>query len=198
MNEMKVWGLRGQGAAAALLLGGLLVLEPDPGIARAQGLLPPTRALTAEQVERLEKVIRDKGTGVQLPTSIAGVLRLAPEQVGPGVRQATFLGDDGAKHGFALLNDHSGYLLFRRPPGVGLSVYRVDLKFHAVGAAREFQGARFIELAPDAARRELEEEIASWSRVLSPRGVSLPPVARPDAHKVRPPAASAAPAQPDH
>jgi hypothetical protein len=119
------------------------------------------------------------------------VLRLSPAQVAPAVRQVSFQGDDGVKHGFARLNNESGYFFFRKAP-TGLSAYHVDTALKLVAGAHNFAAERFIALPEKAAQDELNAEMIAWSRVLSPRAVSMPaPGTRP-----RTPADAAAPAPP--
>ncbi len=128
-----------------------------------------TRALSVEQLTRLELVVVRQGTSVPVPQPIAQAAHFTPTQVAPVVRQVSFLDDDGVKHGFAFLNDHSGYFLFRRHGDQDLSVYHVDLSFHIVGAAHNFQGSRFMELPEHEATDGLGGEILAWNRVMTPR-----------------------------
>jgi len=139
--------------------------------------LPRLDRLTEEQLLRLEKVALDKGTSIPVPGPIAAVLHLAPEQVAPLVRQVSFRGDDGTKHGFARLNDGTGFFLFRTVAANDMSVYRLDTNQKVLAAAHNFQGGRLIALPPAEAQVEVDGELAAWSRVLSPKGVSMP---RPD------------------
>jgi hypothetical protein len=160
-----------------------------PGPAGAQVLT--LERLTDEQLGRLQKVALEKGSTIPLPAALVAVLRFSPAQVAPLVRQVSFQGDDGVKHGFAKLNDDSGYFLFRRAPG-GLSAFHVDKAFKLLAAAHDFAGDRFIALAEKEGLDALNGEVVAWSRVLSPRGVSMPaPGTRP-----RPPAGSPPPAVP--
>ena len=130
--------------------------------------------LTDEQLGRLRKVALDKGTSIPLPPVLTAVLRLSPAQVGPAVRQVTFQGDDGVKHGFARLNDESGYFFFRHSPA-GTWAFHADKDLKLVVAAHNFSAQQFIALPETSGREELAAEMVAWSRVLSPRGVSLPP-----------------------
>jgi hypothetical protein len=129
---------------------------------------PAPRALSAEQVTRLELVVVREGSSVPVPQAIAQVVHFTPAQVAPVVRQVSFLDADGVKHGFAFLNDHSGYFLFRRHGDQDLSVYHLDLSFHIVGAAHNFQGSRFMELPENEANNGLVGEILAWNHVMTP------------------------------
>jgi len=173
---------------------------PDPAASAAAQKLAPAKAshaaplalsLTDEQRGRIEKVILEQGTNIEVPPPVVQILRFRPHEVAPKVRQASVLGQDGLKHGFALLVDNSGYLLFRRGTGTDLSVFRTDRQLQLIGAARQFEKDRFLELAPEEAQRELGAEIVTWARVLSPSGAVLPPP-RP-AGATAPPAPATAP-----
>jgi len=129
--------------------------------------------LTDEQLGRLRKVAIDKGTSVPLPPLLVGVLRLTPAQVAPAVRQVSFQGDDGTKHSFAHLNDESGYFFFRRAPA-GMWAFRADKDLKLVASARNFSAEQFMALPAKEGEEELAAEMLAWSKVLSPRGVSLP------------------------
>ncbi len=158
-------------------------------LAAASAQTPKLDTLTDEQLVRLRKVALDKGTSVPLPPALTAVLRLSAAQVGPAVRQVTFQGDDGVKHGFARLNDDSGYFFFRRSPN-GVWVFHADKSLSLVIAAHTFSAQQFIALPEGSGHDELAAEMMAWSRVLSPRGVSLPPPG------ARPPSDSAASARP--
>lgn len=145
--------------------------------------------LTDEQLQRLRKVANDQGTSIALPPAVVAILRLSPGAVAPLVRQVSFQREDGVKHGFARLNDDSGFFLFRKSGPQDLSVFRLDAAQKLVGAAHTFQGERLITLPPGAAQAAVDAELAAWSSVLSPRGVSLP---RPGAGTMEP----AAPGKP--
>ena len=137
--------------------------------------------LTEEQLGRLRKVALDKGSTLPVPAPLVGVLRLSPPQIAPTLRQVSFQGEDGVKNGFARLNDDSGYFFFRKAP-TGLSAFHVDASLKLVAAAHDFAAERFIALPEKDAQDELNAEMLAWSRVLSPRGVSMPaPGARPRA-----------------
>jgi hypothetical protein len=96
--------------------------------------------------------------------------------------------DDGVKHGFARLNDGSGYFLFHRAPD-GVSAYHVDKDFTLVDAAHNFGSDRFVALPAKPAQDDINAEVAAWSRVLSPKGVSPPPGPSPKPATDAPPAA---------
>ena len=44
-----------------------------------------------------------------------------------------------------------------------------------MSAAHTFQGGRLIDLPAAEAQAGVDAELSAWSRVLSPRGVMLPP-----------------------
>ena len=130
--------------------------------------------LTDEQLGRLRKVALDKGSTIPVPSVLVGVLRLSPAQIAPAVRQVSFQGEDGVKHGFARLNDDTGYFFFRRSPA-GLWAFHADKELKLTAGARNFSAAQFIALPQKDGQEEFAAEMVAWSRVLSPRGVSLPP-----------------------
>jgi hypothetical protein len=129
--------------------------------------------LTEEQLGRLRKIALDQGSTIPVPPLLVGVLRLSAGQIAPSVRQVAFQGDDGAKHGFARLNDGSGYFFFRRSPA-GLWAFHADPRLVLVVAARNFSTEQFIALSAKDGQEAFAAEMVAWSRVLSPRGVSLP------------------------
>ena len=146
----------------------------EPGSA-ARALLAGAPLLTEEQMRRLEKVIGEQGSSVSLPPSLTSALLLSTPQVAPTVRQAAFEDAGGPRHGFALLNDGSGYFLFARGTDRSVSGFHVDRAFHLVAAASSGADGRFLRLAGAAAQDQLGAEIRAWSLALSPRGVTLPP-----------------------
>lgn len=160
------------------------------GAASAQSLALDT--LSDEQLGRLRKVALDKGTSIPVPPALTAALRFSPEQVAPAVRQVSFQGDDGVKHGFARLNDESGYFLFRRAPA-GIWAFHVGKDLKLVVAAHNFSAQAFIALPEAAGREELAAELNAWSRVLSPHGISLVP---PGSATPAPPRQAASPAAP--
>jgi len=129
--------------------------------------------LTDEQLGRLRKVALEKGSTIPIPAVLAGVLHLTPAQIAPAVRQATFQSDDGVKHGFAHLNDDTGYFFFRRS-AEGLWAFHADKALKLELGARNFSAGQFIALPAKDGEEEFAAEMNAWSRVLSPRGVSLP------------------------
>ncbi len=167
---------------------------PRPAVIQPPSLLRLDR-LTGEQILRLEKIARDQGSSIAIPQPIAAALHLDAAQIAPVVRQVSFQQADGVKHGFARLNDGSGYFLFAREPDSAVTVYRVDKGFALLGAAHTFAGGRFISLDPAQARNRLQGEIAAWSGVLSPKGVVMPPPGKP-AHAAAPPASAPMPDTP--
>jgi len=134
--------------------------------------------LTDEQLGRLRKVALEQGSSIPVPPVLVGVLRLSPAQIAPTLRQVSFQGDDGVKHGFARLNDDTGYFFFRHSP-VGLWAFHAEKDLKLTAGARNFSAKQFIALPAKEGQEEFAAEMNAWSRVLSPRGVSLP---RPDAH----------------
>ncbi len=153
---------------------------PRPAVIAPPSLLRVDR-LTDEQVQRLEKVAREQGTSIGVPGPIASALHLEAAQIAPVVRQVSFQKEDGIKHGFARLNDGSGYFLFARGPDHGVTVLRVNNDFGLLGAAHTFAGNRFVALPPAEANDRLHGEILAWSGVLSPKGVVMPPPRKPPA-----------------
>jgi len=153
-------------ALGALLIACALLCEP----ARSMGI-----TLTSEQLTRLLKVVDKEGSHAAVPASVAGLLDLNPKQLAPDIKQVVYQDEDGNKHGFAPLNDGSGFFMFRAGASLGHSVYRVDEKMHLVRAARSLvRNGPLLPVAPNEAQRELDDEFASWSRVLSPNGPSAP------------------------
>ena len=199
MNAIRIWPARlrsagldlNRAARCALLLAGCLAA----GLCAAQDL--KAEKLTDEQLLRLRKVALAQGSSIPVPPPLVDALHFTPAQIRPSVRQVSFQGDDGVKHGFARLNDDSGYFLFHRSPD-GLSAYHVDKDFHLVGAAHNFGGDRFMALPPKAAQDEVLGEVAAWSRVLAPKVVTPPAPtggAKPPAGTAAPGAVPAAPPQ---
>lgn len=177
--------------AALLILAGALAPgagaasdTPAPAAASAlaaPGALPQQLKLdklTDEQLQRLRSVANAQGTSIALPPAVVAILRLQAGAVAPVVRQVSFQREDGIKHGFARLNDGSGYFLFRKDGPSALSVFRLDAGQKLVVAAHTFAGERLVTLPASAAQAGADAELAAWSGVLSPRGVSLP---RPEA-----------------
>lgn len=189
---------RGPPRSAVRLLPGLLCCAlaaptvaqqdaaPAPAAAAADAAapLPQGRALLPTELEHLERFTLEKGTSVPLPKTVVAALKMTPRQVAPTVRQSAFVENDdlhgGTRHGFALLNDDSGFFLFRRDPKSGVSVFHIDRRFRLIAAAHEFQGGRFLETDEVVALKELDAEIETWARVLTPGGapVVLPKPAR--------------------
>lgn len=143
------------------------------GAASAQA--PASGPITDEQLARLRNIAIDKGSTMPVPAPIATVLRLSSGQVAPAVRQVSFQGDDGVKHGFAHLNDDSGYFFFRRSP-TGLWAFHTDRDLKLVIGAHNFSAQQFIALPEPSGREELAAELSAWSRVLSAQAAA-PPVA---------------------
>jgi hypothetical protein len=146
--------------------------------------------LSDEQLVRLQKVALAQGSSIAVPPPLVGVLHFTPAQIAPALRQVSFQLEDGVKHGFAHLNDDTGYFLFRRSPD-GLSAYHVDKDFHLVDAAHNFGSDRFVALPAKEAQDEINGEVLAWSQVLAPKTVPVPPPLLPAA----PPAGGAAPAK---
>ncbi len=131
--------------------------------------------LTHEQLERLLKVVDKRGSRATIPRNVASILELQPGQFTPDVKEAAYVDDDGNRHGFAPLNDGSGYFMFRSGAALGQSVYRVDSALHLVRAARSLlRNGPLISLPDAEARKELDDEFEHWSKVLSPAGPAAP------------------------
>lgn len=148
-------------SAAALAVAALTGLC---GVAQAQS----PAALSDEQIGRLENVLLAKGTAIGIPVPVIDALHLSSAQVAPSVRQVTIQRDDGVKHGFAFLNDGSGYFLFRRDPDAQVAVFRVDKAFHLQAAAQQFGKDKFLDMAAAAAQAALDDEIRIWFNTLAP------------------------------
>jgi hypothetical protein len=133
--------------------------------------------LTKEQLQRLLKVVDQRGTRVAIPTAVASVLQLKTAQHTPDVKEAAYLDDDGNRHGFARLNDGSGFFMFSSGPSSGQVVYVVDPDLHLVHAARSLQrNGRLLALPDTEGQLELDEEFRRWSKVLSPGGPVVAPL----------------------
>ncbi|HEX4599546.1 MAG TPA: hypothetical protein VH278_17285 [Burkholderiaceae bacterium] len=154
-------------AALGRLLAGALLC--GPAWALAHGLTP-------EELGRLVKVVGKHGSRAVLPRDVISILQLKPAQLAPDVKEATWQDEDGTKHGFAPLNDGSGYFMFTGRPTQGQTVYVVDTDLHLVHAARTLvKGAPMIALPEAEAQQELDEEFSRWSKMLSPAGPSMAP-----------------------
>jgi len=133
-------------------------------------------SLTHEQLGRLLKAIDKHGSHTPLPRDVASVLQLKPSQFAPDIKEAAWQDENGDKHGFAPLNDGSGFFMFTSHPSQGQTVYVLDPDLHLLHAARTLlKGAPMIALPDNEAQRELEEELRRWSKVLSPEGPSMAP-----------------------
>jgi hypothetical protein len=172
-------------APELLLIAGSLLCLP----ASAAETPPPASTrettLTREELARLLIVVQKQGSPEEIPPSVASMLDLQPNQVTPTVRQVAFLDENGIKHGFGPLNDHSGFFMFRSGAAQGQSVYHVDSKLQLVRAARSFLRQQLMVLPDVEAQKELDEEFGHWSKVLSPGGRIVQPPASP----FKPPAA---------
>jgi len=139
---------------------------------RTAGVDPPASApidgLTDSELNGLLSVAASKGSDLAIPPPVSSALRLSERQHRPTVRQVTFQEPNGVKHGFAALNDHSGYLLFSRDPGGHVTVYRTGANLRLVRAAGNFTSERFIELPAKQAARGLQDELRHWSAVMTP------------------------------
>jgi hypothetical protein len=137
---------------------------------------PAGQTLTHEQLERLMKVIDKRGSRTKLPRSVASILELQPGQHTPDIKEAAYEDEQGYRHGFARLNDGSGYFMFRSGTSLGQVVYRVDSNLHLVKAARSLlKNGPLILLPEPEAQRELDDEFQGWSKVLSPSGPAIAP-----------------------
>jgi len=133
--------------------------------------------LTQEQLQRLLKVVDQRGTRVGIPPAVAAILQLKAAQHAPDMKEAAYLDDDGNRHGFARLNDGSGFFMFSSGPASGQVVYVVDPDLHLVHAARSLQKNGQLLALPNAeAQLELDAEFRRWSKVLSPGGPVVKPL----------------------
>lgn len=87
-----------------------------PGLSWSVSLLaradePP---LLEEHFTHLLKVVDEKGTKISLPPSVAGVLDLKPGAPHTATQVAFQEEGGGTKHGFARLDDGTGYFMFSR------------------------------------------------------------------------------------
>ncbi len=146
--------------------------------------------LTREELGRLLKVVDTRGSRTTIPEPVASVLKPKPSQHTPDVKQAAFIDEKGNKHGFAPLHDGSGFFLFSAGASVGQTVYVVDPDLRLLHAARSLslvRGAPLLALPEAEGKRELDDELARWSKVLSPGGPAVPaaaagkPLAKPPA-----------------
>jgi hypothetical protein len=167
-----------QRAALALLLSACALLC-GPAYCIEHGL-------TQEQLERLLKVVDQRGSRTPLPHAVASVLQLQPNQHTPDIKQVAYVDEQGVRHGFAPLKDGSGFFMFSSGASFGQIVYWVDPDLHLVRAARSLMRNGPLLALPDAeARRELDDEFLQWSKLLSPNGavVRPKPVPAPDQSK---------------
>lgn len=138
------------------------------------------QTLTLEELARLLKVVDERGSHITIPQQVATVLQLQPAQYSPDIKEAAYLDEAGLKHGFGLLNERSGYFMFRSGASQGQTVYVVDQSLHLVRAARSLiVNGPLIPLPEAEAQQELEDEFHHWSKVLSPGGPSAPKTATP-------------------
>jgi len=135
------------------------------GPARALGV-----ALTQAQLAQLVKVTDREGTFTRLPPTVTSALELQARQVEPAIKEVAYVDEAGVRHGFAALNDSSGYFLFHRDASNALSLFHVDSQLKLVRAAHSFVNDRLVSLPESDAVHELSEEFASWSKVLKPAG----------------------------
>ncbi len=142
--------------------------------------------LTHEELGRLLKVVDERGTRTTIPRAVASTLQLKAGQYTPDVKQAAYRDEEGNRHGFARLNDGSGFFMFSSGASLGHVVYVVDSDLHLVHAARSLLKNGPLLVLPEAeAQRELDEEFHRWSKLLSPNGpvVAPRPFPQPDAAK---------------
>src|SRR5215469_15983882 len=86
----------------------------------------PIGHLTHEELGRLLKVVDKHGSRAVIPRAVASVLQLKPGQATPDVKEAAYLDEAGNRHGFAPLNDGSGFFMFTSGKSLGQVVYVVD------------------------------------------------------------------------
>ena len=132
--------------------------------------------LTQDEMSRLLKVVDRHGSYTTIPADVASVLKLTPAQHTPDIKQVAYEDDKGNRHGFAPLNDGSGFFLFSAGPLRRQTVFVLDTEQHLLHAARNLQSnGPLIGLPSQEAQQELDEELRRWSKVLSPEGPSMPP-----------------------
>jgi hypothetical protein len=155
-------------AVGALLIACALLSEP----ARSVDI-----TLTQEQLQRLLKVVDDKGSRAAIPGPVAAILQLYPKQLAPDVKLVAYQDEDGNKHGFAPLNDSSGYFMFRSGASFGQVVYRLDSNMRLVRAARSLlKNGALLPLPQAEAQKELDDEFVHWAKVLSPNAPTVEPL----------------------
>ena len=142
------------GATAAVLAAGAPAARADE---------PP---LIEENFNHLLKVLSEKGTPIVLPPEVTSVLRIGSGQKASAV-QVAMQQDDGAKHGFARLDDGSGFFMFVRTQASAVTVFHVTPELKLVRAAGSFANNRMIPMPMPTAQKKLAEEFAAWSTVLS-------------------------------
>jgi len=168
-----------QRAALALLLSAWALLS-GPAYCVEHGLTP-------EQLGRLLKVVDQRGSRTTIPHAVASVLQLQPSQHTPDIKQVAYVDEEGGRHGFAPLHDGSGFFMFRSGASFGQIVYLVDPDLHLVRAARSLLKNGPLLALPDAeARRELDDELRQWSKLLSPNGAVVRPKPGPAADQGKP------------
>jgi hypothetical protein len=172
------------GLASAIVTVWLVTCVAAPGLASAKD----GPRLNKVQVDQIRKVIEQQGTKIPVPPPIATGLGLSARQIEPTIRQATFIDPEGVKHGFAELNDGSGYFLFRRSKKDGLAIFHCDREFNLVRAIREFETNQFLELSDADAKVEWTNEIEAWARVVMQRGAKAPTLTQPLQVPAAPPA----------
>jgi hypothetical protein len=135
-----------------------------------------THGLTQDELERLLKVVDNRGSRTTIPPAVASVLELKPSQHTPDIKQIAYLDEQGGRHGFAPLKGGSGFFMFSSGASFGQIVYWVDPDLHLVRAARSLMKNGPLIVLPDAeARRELDDEFRQWSKLLSPNGAVVRP-----------------------
>jgi hypothetical protein len=136
----------------------------------------PIGQLTQEELGRLLKVIDKHGSRAVIPHNVAAILQLKPGQATPDVKEAAYLDEAGNRHGFAPLNDGSGFFMFSSGTSLGQVVYVVDSDLRLVHAAQSLlKNGPLITLPEAEAQRSLDEEFRQWSKVLSPEGPAAAP-----------------------
>jgi hypothetical protein len=172
---MKDFGPRPARCLGLLVVAWLGCVAPYAPACAAEPTATPAAAdadaqmsLSPSQLMQLLKVVNARGTPIKLPPQVATMLKLEPASI-DNLQQVMYEDAQGTRHGFAPLSDHTGYFMVRHKPGADHIVFHVDSGMKLVKAAGSLTRVEgLIELPPQQARHELNEEIAKWAQVLTP------------------------------